>query len=79
VIPMTKLPGVPDKDDVKPGMASWEGNGPKGKYCESCVHRGYYFDTDYHSGCFMFFRQSGVHGPRIKLHYKACKHYAEKT
>jgi hypothetical protein len=75
---MTKVPGSPDRDEVKPGMASWEGNGPKHKHCGQCKHREYYHDQDFFRGCFMFFKLSGVHGPRIQLHWKACKYFEEK-
>jgi hypothetical protein len=30
---MTRIPGVSDRDDIKPGMASFEGSGPIGKTC----------------------------------------------
>jgi len=75
---MTKLPGVKDRDDIMPGMAHWQGSGPKGKYCEGCEHREYYHDIDHHKGCYMFFKLSGVHGPRIQLNWKACKYFEEK-
>ena len=75
---MTKLPGVPDSDAIKPGMASWEGNGPKGKTCGTCKHRGYYHDDNYRVGCGMFFKLSGAHGPRVLMRWKACKYFEEK-
>ena len=39
---MTRVPGYPDRDDIRPGMAHFEGTGPAGKTCESCAHRGYW-------------------------------------
>ena len=75
---MTKLPGVPDTDEVKAGMAFFPGTGPVGKTCESCAHRGYWKkgknkfnprtglieQTQTRSlGCRMFLRLSGRHGP----------------
>jgi hypothetical protein len=80
---MTKLPGAPDRDDIKPGMASWEGNGPKKKFCGTCLHRGYYKNDghDFSPGCEMFYKLSGTHGPRVLMHWKACKYFedGEKT
>jgi hypothetical protein len=37
---MTKLPGVADTDDAKPGMAFFAGTGPFGKTCGDCKYRG---------------------------------------
>jgi hypothetical protein len=39
---MTRLAGCFDTDDIKCGMAHFEGTGPAGKSCGDCVHRGYY-------------------------------------
>ena len=87
---MTKLPGVPDTDDVKPGMASFEGTGPSGKTCESCTHRGYYRtskpkfnrqtgmleETRYRSkGCRMFLKLSHRHGPAVDKKWRACQYF----
>ena len=87
---LSKLPGVPDSGDVKPGMAHFEGSGPVGKNCGSCAHRGYWHkgpdrfnprtdlieSTEIHSlGCRMFFKFSSRHGPPVKKAWRACKHY----
>jgi hypothetical protein len=39
---MTRLPGVPDSDDVNEGMAYFANTGPFGKTCDTCAHRGYW-------------------------------------
>ena len=73
---MTKLPGIPDKDEIRPGMASWYGGGPKGKTCGTCVHRGYWKDNGKKTmGCAEFHRMSGRHGPAVNSYWSACKHY----
>lgn len=41
-MPMTRLPGVPDNRDLKPGMAFFADTGPFGKTCGDCKFRGYY-------------------------------------
>lgn len=87
---MTKLPGVPDRDDVRAGMASFQGSGPAGKTCESCAHRGYWRtgkpkfnrqtgmleETGYRSNsCAMFLKLTHRHGPAVEKKYRACKYY----
>jgi len=37
---MTKLEGVPSRDQAIPGMAYFAGTGPDGKTCGDCKHRG---------------------------------------
>jgi hypothetical protein len=90
---MTRLPGVPDRDDVKPGMAHFAGSGPFGKTCETCAHRGYWragkgkFNKQTGlieerrtrvQGCRMFLILSHRHGPPVKKEWAACKHYVER-
>lgn len=40
-LPMVHIDGVPDRDDVRPGMAFFSGTGPEGKTCGDCKFRGY--------------------------------------
>lgn len=90
---LTKIPGVPDRSDVKPGMAHFAGTGPYGKTCGSCIHRGYWrkgkdrVDPKTHmieskqvktTGCKMFLVLTHKHGPPVFKDWPACKHYVEK-
>ena len=88
---MTKLDGVPDADDAKPGMAYFAGTGPVGKSCGSCKHRGYQrlakprlnkrtnkmVERAFRwGGCAVFRRLSqGRAGPEVERDWKACKYY----
>jgi hypothetical protein len=87
---MTKLPGVPDTDDVKPGMAYFENTGPAGRTCGSCKHRGYYRTGKFRfnkqtemleetgrrsNSCAMFLKLTHRHGPAVEKGWKACKFY----
>jgi hypothetical protein len=91
---MTKMPGVPDTDDVKDGMAYFAATGPFGATCGTCTHRSYWRDgkTKFnartnqieekrvlHGGCRMFLKLSGKHGPRVEKKWCACKYYSEKS
>ena len=90
---MTRLPGVPDTDDVKPGMASYANTGPAGTTCETCAHRGYYRQGKSkfnprtglieerhvpHSGCKMFLKLTHRHGPTVEKNWHSCKYYEGK-
>ena len=90
---MTRIPGYPDRDDVKPGMASFEGTGPAGKTCESCMHRGYsrkgrdkfnsrtnlIEETHYRArGCEIFHKLTHRHGPAVDKKWRACRYYDPK-
>lgn len=76
---MTKLPGQPSRDDVRPGMAAWPGGGPKGKTCGDCQYRGYYRDRGDRSvksnGCEMFLKLAMRHGPPVNKKWAACRHF----
>jgi hypothetical protein len=91
---MTKLPGVPDTDDVKPGMAFFAGTGPTDKTCESCAYRGYWrtgkhkFNTQtkmleeagrHSNSCAMFLKLTHRHGPAVNRRWAACKYFQDKT
>jgi hypothetical protein len=75
---MTKIANVPDKGDLNPGMAHYEGSGPRGKTCGHCLHRGYYsHDHDKRMGCGKFYQLTGHNGPAVKTHWRACKYFEE--
>ena len=73
-IPMTKLPGVPDRADVVCGMAHYRGSGPPGKTCGDCVHRdrwpGY-------GDCLMYRRLMGRGGRTLTKRWAACRYFKE--
>lgn len=69
---MTRLKGVPDTDDVKPGMAYFAGTGPIGKTCGKCE---YYAARK----CQMFKRLAGSLGDNIKATFKACKYFEQRS
>ena len=77
---MTKIAGVPDRGDVRPGMGHYAGSGPPGKTCGTCQHRGYY-DEDYDKryGCAMFRKFTSRHGPAVNAGWSSCKYYQEKS
>lgn len=89
---MTKLEGVADTDQVKEGMAFFEGTGPEGKTCGGCIHRGYarfrapkwsedakdFVEKSYRvTSCALFKAMSGEHGPSVNKDWKACKYWSE--
>lgn len=89
---MTKLPGVPDTDDVRPGMASYLGSGPLGSVCGTCGFysyykagkdklnkQGQYVSTPVKTlGCKMFAILTGRHGPAVNKDWAACKYWEAK-
>jgi hypothetical protein len=90
---LTRLPGAPDRDDIKPGMAFYEGTGPAGAFCGNCQHRGYWRagrtvfneqtgmleEKSVHcSGCALFLKFTHRHGPEVKKEWKACKYHQRK-
>jgi hypothetical protein len=89
---MTRLPGVSDRDDVRPGMAHFAGTGPVDTTCGGCEHRGYWraakgkFNKQSGlieerrvrvQGCKMFLVLTHRHGPPVRKEWPACKHYVE--
>lgn len=91
---LTKLPGIPDRDDVKPGMAHFVGSlGDPSKTCGDCKWRGYYRKgkdkVNPHTqlieskqvktmGCREFLRLTHRHGPPVFSEWRACKFYAPR-
>lgn len=88
----TRLPGVPDRDDVKPGMASYAGTGPYGATCGTCRSRSYWraakgkFNQQTgqieerrvrSQACKMFLVLTHRHGPPVQKEWPACKYYEE--
>jgi hypothetical protein len=89
---MTRLPGVPDRDDVKPGMAHFAGSGPYGATCGTCLHRGYWragkekFNKRTglieerrirSQGCKIYMKLAMQYGPPVDKRWAACKYYEE--
>ncbi len=72
---MTRLEGVPDRDDVKPGMAHFAGTGPSGKTCGKCKH---YQKIERVNRCLIYRKLTGDYGPSIKRAYRACRHFEDK-
>ncbi|MGY3615721.1 hypothetical protein [Bradyrhizobium sp. USDA 10063] len=88
---LTRLPGVPDSGDIRPGMAYFPGTASVvGATCGDCVHRGYWRagKTKYNlqtglleekrvrsSGCREFLRLTHRHGPAVNKTWAACKYY----
>lgn len=86
MIPLTQVEGVPNREQLIPGMAYFAGTGPAGTTCGTCHFRGYWrksmsSDNTYHtSGCAMFRSLSGgKHGSRLKSDTPSCKYYEKKT
>lgn len=93
-LPMVKLPGVPSRDDAKPGMAFFAGTGPAGKTCGDCKLRGYSRESShghwneargqlvYRSyrvqKCAQFKKMTGHHGTDVNAEYRACKYFEQK-
>ncbi len=91
---MTKIAGVPDSDDVKPGMAFFAGTGPHGKHCGDCKFRGLtrqsrkavyseqaqeFIHKSYRTTQGAKYKSlSGVHGATVKKDYDACKYFESK-
>lgn len=90
---LTRLPGIPDSAEIKPGMAHFAGSGPAGKTCGQCVHRGYWkkgkdkIDKATHliketqvktTACKEFLRLSLKHGPAVNVGWAACKFFKER-
>ena len=90
---MTRLPGVPDTDDVKPGMAHFAGSGPWGATCGTCRFRGYWRPAKDKvnkrtmqleekrfrtMACKKFLELSMKNGPPVKAEWPACKYWEER-
>jgi hypothetical protein len=90
---LTRPPGVPDTDDVKPGMAHFAGTGPYGATCGTCRFRGYWRPTkdkvdprthlikekQYRTlACKKYLELSMRHGLPVKADWAACKYWEAK-
>ena len=89
--PMTKLDGVPSRDDALPGMAFFANTGPYGKTCGECKFRGLirestkatyserlqdFVHKSYRTTqCQMFKKLAGDYGSPVKKDYPACKYF----
>ncbi|MEY9235336.1 hypothetical protein ABIF78_007659 [Bradyrhizobium japonicum] len=90
---MTRLPGVPDTDSLRPGMAHFLGTGPLGSTCGTCRHRGYWYEKPTKNkrtgakelksrrtfGCHMYFRLTQRHGDPVDKSWAECKYYAARS
>jgi hypothetical protein len=71
-----------------PGQAHWAGSGPLDCVCGECAHLGYWrqirnshgevVHTRKASGCAMFHRLTGGHGPAVPASAGACRHFQRK-
>lgn len=93
-LPMTKIEGVPDSSDVKPGMAFFAKTGPAGTTCGDCKFRGYTResskghwseaaqDTVYRTyrvqKCLMVKKMTGHHGADVDADNHSCKFFEPK-
>lgn len=92
---MTKIEGVPTRDQAIPGMAFFAGTGPEGKTCGGCKHRGltrtsrksrwvehlqqFVHKTYRTKQCAKFKKLAGVYGSAVKEDYPACKYFEAKA
>lgn len=91
--PLTKIEGVPSRDQAIPGMAYFAGTGPDGKTCKDCEHRGYYRQSEKWSEerncwvtnsyrvqkCAQFKSMTGRHGADVAADCRACKYFQQKS
>jgi len=91
---LTKLPNVPSRRDVIPGMAHFSGTGPAGETCGTCEHLGYYRETKKGKwderlktyvtksykwkGCAMFRKLTGSDGPTLEDWHPSCKYFERR-
>ena len=81
MIPMTRIPGLPDKADLVPGMAHYSGSGPFGMTCGDCISFGYYRRSNAkkkHCGCSKYRDLMRQNGPAIRSDCRACKYFQQK-
>lgn len=83
MLPLTKIEGVPHRDEIVPGMAFYAGTGPFEAKCKGCKFYGYYRESkkgkSYRTmACLMFKKMTGKFGPRLKPHTPACKYFELK-
>jgi hypothetical protein len=79
---MTSIPGVPSRDQIRPGMAFYIGSGPKGTICGNCKNFGYYDEHErewYEKRCGQYRKMTGNHGPVIDSGYRSCKYFETKS
>ena len=93
-LPMVHIDGVPDRSDLKPGMAFFAGTGPEKTTCGGCKHRGYYrqsqnarwsehLQRDVHTQyrvqkCGMVKKMTGHHGQDVAASNPSCKYFEAK-
>jgi len=86
---LTKIEGVPDRAQCRPGMAFFSDTGPFCTTCGECKHRGYWRQTERenkktgewetkprrHMGCAQYHKLSGRHGPPVEPQWPSCKFF----
>lgn len=93
-LPMVKEAGVPDREDMRLGMAFFANTGPAGKTCGDCKCLGYMREStrghwsdarqqvEYKSyrvkKCSLFKKMAGHHGSVVDLKNPACKYFDQK-
>lgn len=90
---MTKLEGIPTRDQAIPGMAYFAGTGPAGKTCGTCKHRGLtrqsqkarwveHLQQFVHKSrtkqCALFKKLCGEYGAAVKKDNPSCKYFEAK-
>lgn len=92
---LTEGPFSHEAQKTEPGMAFFAATGPFGETCGNCRFLGYkttsrkeYYNSRAdsweprlvrRSGCEMFKKLSGKHGPPISENLEACKYFEAKT
>jgi hypothetical protein len=74
---LTRIEGVPDRDDAIEGMAHFAGSGPVGKTCGDCKHHGGLVRSKRRiwDRCAMFKQLTGEHGPEVSKYNKSCRYF----
>lgn len=73
---MTKLDGVPSKDQVKPGMAHFSGSGPINSICGQCSFFVQFKSEQERGRCQKYQKLTGSEGNLIRRGYAACKYFS---
>ena len=82
-LPLTKIEGVPHKEEIIRGMAYFSGTGPSESNCRECEFYGYMRVSKKEklyrvAACLMFKKLTGKYGPRFDKMSAACKYFSPK-
>ena len=72
---MTRLQGVPSKDQVKPGMAHFAGTGPLHSICGQCKFFAQFKQEQERGRCQKYRQLTGSEGGLIRRGYSSCKYF----